>query len=70
MYVCVCNAVTDSDIRNAVDDGVSNLKQLRRVTDCGATCGSCNDMAVEVLQQALAKKRGSQGRLLPIMQLA
>ena len=69
MYVCVCNAVTDSDIRNAVDDGVSNLKQLRQFTGCGATCGSCKDMAVEVLQQALTNKRGSQG-LLPIMQLA
>ena len=69
MYVCICNAVTDSDIRNAVDDGVSNLKQLRELTDCGAKCGSCKEMAVEVLQQALTNKRGSQG-LLPIMQLA
>jgi len=69
MYVCLCNAVTDSDIRNAVDDGVRNLKQLRQVTDCGATCGSCNEMALEVLQQAIMIKRQSES-LLPIMQLA
>jgi bacterioferritin-associated ferredoxin len=69
MYVCLCNAVTDSDIRNAVDDGVRNLKQLRQATDCGATCGSCNDMALEVLQQAIMTKRQSKS-LLPIMQLA
>jgi bacterioferritin-associated ferredoxin len=69
MYVCLCNAVTDSDIRNAVDEGVRNLKQLRQVTDCGATCGSCNEMALEVLQQAITIKRQSES-LLPIMQLA
>ena len=69
MYVCLCNAVTQSDIRNAVDDGVRNLKQLRQATDCGAICGSCNDMALEVLQQAIMTKRQSKS-LLPIMQLA
>jgi bacterioferritin-associated ferredoxin len=69
MYVCLCNAVTDSDIRNAADEGVRNLKQLRQITDCGATCGSCNEMALEVLQQAITTKRRSES-LLPIMQLA
>jgi bacterioferritin-associated ferredoxin len=69
MYVCLCNAITDSDIRNAVDEGVRNLKQLRQITDCGATCGSCNEMALEVLQQAITIKRQSES-LLPIMQLA
>ncbi|MFC1777869.1 bacterioferritin-associated ferredoxin [Pseudomonadota bacterium] len=69
MYVCVCNAVTDSDIRNAVDHGVRNLGQLRQATDCGATCGSCNETALEVLHQALTTKRQSES-MLPIMQLA
>lgn len=69
MYVCVCNAVTDSDIRNAVDDGVRNLKQLRQETGCSITCGSCTEMAVEVLQHSLSNKRDSQV-LLTIMQLA
>jgi bacterioferritin-associated ferredoxin len=69
MYVCVCNAVTDSDIRNAVNGGVHNLKQLRQETGCGTDCGSCNEMAVEVLQLALTEKQESRD-LLPIMQLA
>jgi bacterioferritin-associated ferredoxin len=69
MYVCVCNAVTDSDIRNAVNDGVHNFKQLRQETGCGNECGSCSEMAVEVLQQALTEKQGSRN-FLPVMQLA
>ncbi len=68
MYVCVCNAVTDSDIRNAVDDGVRNLKQLRQLTSCGDTCGSCRQMAGEILIQALEQKQETRN-LLPIMQM-
>ena len=69
MYVCICNAVTDSDIRKAVDDGVRSLKQLRRTTGCGATCGSCNEMATEVLHQFLSEKNEARV-LLPLMQPA
>ena len=69
MYVCICNSVTDSDIRNAVDNGVRNMKQLRRTTGCGSSCGCCKDLAVEFIQQALTEKRENQS-LLPVMQLA
>jgi len=68
MYVCVCNAVTDSDIRNAADDGVRSYRQLSRMTGCGGSCGCCKEMAVEVLRQAVAEKREVPG-LLPVMQL-
>jgi bacterioferritin-associated ferredoxin len=69
MYVCVCNTVTDSDIRNAVEDGVRNLKQLKRSTGCGSSCGRCEKMTVEVFQQALANQRETLN-LLPVLQLA
>lgn len=59
MYVCICNVVSDSDIRQAVEDGVRNMRQLRQRTGCSSTCGCCEDMAVEVLQQALTEKRES-----------
>jgi len=69
MYVCICNAVTDSDIRNAVNDGVCNMRQLRQTTGCSATCGSCKEMATEVLQKALTEKQGT-GVMLAGLQLA
>jgi len=69
MYVCICNAVTDSEIRDAVDDGVRNLKQLSKLNGCGVTCGSCQELAAEVLQEAVAEKR-QQAFGLPVMQLA
>ena len=69
MYVCVCNVVTDSDIRKAVDSGVHNIKQLRRTTGCGDTCGKCEELAVEILQLALTEKRQIRN-LLPVLQIA
>lgn len=69
MYVCVCNAVTESDIRTAVDDGVRNLKQLVLATGCGSTCGCCTEMATDVLQQAIRAQRETAG-FLAVMQVA
>ncbi len=66
MYVCVCNAVTESDIRLAVERGVHNLKQLTRTTGCSGSCGRCIDIASESLQLALAEKRSMQD-MLPVM---
>jgi len=69
MYVCVCNAVTDSDIRNAVDNGVCTIRQLRQNTGCASTCGCCKEMAVEIMQQALADTRKARAEL-PALQMA
>ncbi len=69
MYVCVCNAVSDSDIRNEVDNGVRTMRQLRQKTGCASTCGCCREMAVEILQQALSDTRESQNKL-HILQMA
>ncbi len=52
MYVCVCHAVTDRQIREAAQDGARTLKDLRR--DLGVTrdCGRCASCANECLRQA------------------
>lgn len=52
MYVCVCQAVTDRQIREAAQEGARTLKDLRR--DLGVTrdCGRCASCARECLQEA------------------
>jgi bacterioferritin-associated ferredoxin len=69
MYVCVCNAVTDSDIRKAVGNGVRTMNQLRQKTGCATTCGCCTELATEILQNTLAATRESQFKL-PVLQPA
>lgn len=52
MYICVCQAVTDRQIREAALGGARSLKDLRR--DLGVTrdCGRCASCARECLQEA------------------
>jgi bacterioferritin-associated ferredoxin len=54
MYVCVCNAVTDSQIREAVADGVTSFQQLSAHTGCSSQCGRCMQHARSVMDAALA----------------
>jgi len=53
MYVCLCNGVTERDIRNAVASGCVTLGDLTMHTGCGATCGSCLEMAADLLAEAV-----------------
>ena len=53
MYICICNAVNDTAIKNAVKEGVSNFRDLSLRTGCGTQCGSCVKLAREVMDLAL-----------------
>jgi bacterioferritin-associated ferredoxin len=54
MYICICNAVTDSAIRDAVEDGARTLRELSFKTRCSTQCGRCVVRAREVMNEALA----------------
>jgi bacterioferritin-associated ferredoxin len=41
MIVCVCKAVSDRQIRNAVKGGASSLRDLTRELGVGTCCGKC-----------------------------
>lgn len=49
MFVCICNGVTDSQIRQAAANGCREVSELTMRTGCGATCGSCMEMAADML---------------------
>jgi bacterioferritin-associated ferredoxin len=53
MYICLCNAVTDHDIRRAAADGVRSFAELQARTGCSDCCGCCEDEARTTLEQAL-----------------
>ncbi len=50
MYVCLCNAVTERAIREAANEGVRTLAELSRRTGCADCCGTCADLAEEILE--------------------
>lgn len=59
MFVCVCNAVTDKDIHNAVSNGAESMRDLRQQLSLGSQCGKCTRFASLVLDEALQSKINS-----------
>ncbi len=51
MYVCICNGVTENDIRHAAAAGCRSVPELTMRTGCGSTCGTCLDSAAQVLHE-------------------
>ena len=70
MYICICNSVTDSDIRDAAEAGVRTMQQLRLQTGCGINCGKCESMAREVLNYVLGEVLVEQRQFLNIVAVA
>ncbi len=56
MYVCICNNVTDTDIREAVNDGIRDFKTLAEKLGVGSCCGKCTRCARRVLCAAKAEQ--------------
>ena len=52
MYVCVCNAVTDRDIKEAANDGVETFQHLCQELNVATCCGRCATCAKNILMDA------------------
>lgn len=55
MYVCICNVVTDTEIRNAVRNhtigcGSGELKRVRQISN---KCGICAKTVREIINEEL-----------------
>ena len=53
MYVCVCKAVTEKHIQNAVSEGVKHFKALRDRTGIATQCGKCSGDAKNCFRQVV-----------------
>jgi len=66
MYVCVCNAVTERQVKEAIDAGATTVKALSRQLGVGSQCGACVSCAKECLQKAHQKKVKYPANVFPI----
>lgn len=64
MYVCLCQAVRDSDVQAALKEGCRSLDALADHLGVGAGCGGCREH-VQTLIDAHAPQRA-----LPIVHSA
>jgi bacterioferritin-associated ferredoxin len=54
MYVCLCNGITENQIRDAVTEGVRSLRDLRAGLGVATCCGQCADCAQQVIHETLS----------------
>ena len=58
MYICICNAVTDSQITSALRHGCKDVADITQTLGVGTCCGSCLPVAEELVDS----QRGGQMR--------
>ena len=49
MYVCICKAVTDREIRKAAAGGADSLYELQQALGVATGCGGCASDVQEIL---------------------
>ncbi|AMG30360.1 bacterioferritin [Grimontia hollisae] len=55
MYVCLCHGISDKVIKKlAYDQGVTDIRGIRKMTPLGSQCGKCIRPTKELLQEATA----------------
>lgn len=59
MYVCVCNAVTDCQIRDAYCEGACSMRELRKRLGVAGCCGRCAQCARDLLAECRQQQERS-----------
>ncbi|USH04038.1 bacterioferritin-associated ferredoxin [Grimontia kaedaensis] len=53
MYVCLCHGISDKTLKKlAYEQGVDDIREIRKLTPLGSQCGKCIRPAKEILQEA------------------
>lgn len=51
MYVCICHDVKDSQIINAINQGINSMEALKCKLDVATCCGCCEPMVQDLLDE-------------------
>ena len=60
MYVCICKGITDTQIRAAVQDGASSLREVQNTLGVASQCGKCGILAREIVLESLDEQAAPQ----------
>lgn len=53
--VCVCNQVSEEEIRKAVREGAHSLEEIANRTKATTNCGTCSSQVISLLRDELKK---------------
>lgn len=60
MYVCLCEGVTDGQIREAIYEGCCSYREVRETLGVASQCGKCACLAKQVVRETLSEVQQSQ----------
>jgi bacterioferritin-associated ferredoxin len=63
MYVCLCQGVTDGQIREAIYEGCCSYREVREATGVATQCGKCACLAKQVVRETLSNAQSAQASL-------
>ncbi|MGB6243046.1 MAG: (2Fe-2S)-binding protein [Castellaniella sp.] len=79
MYICVCNAISERQVQEAIAQGAADLGDLQAQLGIATCCGQCADTAtdylpggryaVEHVSEAVAPERVVQAPLLSSVEI-
>lgn len=49
--VCICRAVSESEIRQAVQNGAKTLPEVIKMTGCCTGCGTCKSRVTGIIEE-------------------
>ncbi len=55
MYICLCNALTDGQIKQAVAAGAKKPRDVYAACQCGAQCGGCTRTILGLIREDRAE---------------
>lgn len=55
MYVCLCKAVTDRQIRESINSGACTFREIRNQLGVATQCGKCGQLAKTIIETAVKK---------------
>lgn len=64
MYVCLCHAVTDKHIEQAIAEGARCIKELRSKLKVTSKCGRCIDCTKSCLNASINAKAVNKQQLI------
>ena len=63
MYVCLCQGVTDGQIRDSIYEGCCSYRDVRESLGVASQCGKCACLAKQVVRETLSDLHNSQANL-------
>jgi bacterioferritin-associated ferredoxin len=51
VILCLCNAVSDAEVRAVITDGAHTVEAVGRACGAGTDCGSCRDDIADLIDE-------------------